>query len=79
MRKLHLCVDETSKEIVAVDLTTSGVHDSPHLPAVLDQVEGDIGQVFFSFVVGHLSFTCCVPVIIGRICRLILIFGNQGA
>jgi hypothetical protein len=44
-RKLHLCVDETSKDIVAVDLTTSGVHDSPHLPAVLDRVEGDFGQV----------------------------------
>jgi hypothetical protein len=44
-RKLHLGVDEATKEIVAVDLTTSGVHDSPHLPAVLDQVEGDVGQV----------------------------------
>ncbi len=44
-RKLHLCVDETSKDIVAVDLTTSAVHDSPHLPAVLDQVEGDVGLV----------------------------------
>ena len=44
-RKLHLCVDETSKDIVAVDLTASGVHDSPHLPAVLDRVEGDVGQV----------------------------------
>lgn len=31
-RKLHLCVDERTKEIVAVDLTTSGTHDSPHLP-----------------------------------------------
>ncbi len=44
-RKLHLCVDETSMDIVAMDLTTSGVHDSPHLPAMLDLVEGDIGQV----------------------------------
>jgi hypothetical protein len=44
-RKLHLCVDETSKDIVAVDLTTSAVHDSPHLPAVLGQVEGDVAQV----------------------------------
>ena len=44
-RKLHLCVDETTKDIVAVDLTASGVHDSPHLPAVLDRVEGDVGQV----------------------------------
>ena len=44
-RKLHLCVDETSKDIVAVDLTTSAVHDSTHLPTVLDRVEGDVGQV----------------------------------
>ena len=44
-RKLHLGVDEASKEIVAVDLTTSGVHDSPHLPVVLEQVRGDVGQV----------------------------------
>jgi len=44
-RKLHLCVDETTKDIVAVDLTASGVHDSPRLPAVLDRVEGDVGQV----------------------------------
>jgi hypothetical protein len=44
-RKLHLCVDETTKDIVAVDLTASGVHDSPHLPAVLDRVEGDVVQV----------------------------------
>jgi hypothetical protein len=44
-RKLHLCVDETSKEIVAVDLTASGIHDSPHLPVVLEQVHGDIHQV----------------------------------
>ncbi len=38
-------MDEETKEIVAVDLTTSGVHDSPHLPAVHDQVTGDVGQV----------------------------------
>ncbi|MHC5051732.1 MAG: IS5 family transposase [Planctomycetota bacterium] len=44
-RKLHMCVDETTKDIVAVDLTTSGVHDSPHFPAVLDGVEGEVGQV----------------------------------
>jgi hypothetical protein len=44
-RKLHLGVDEETREIVAVELTTSGVHDGPRLPAVLDQVEGDVGQV----------------------------------
>ncbi len=44
-RKLHLGVDEKTKDIVAVDLTTSGVHDSSHLPALLDQVAGPISQV----------------------------------
>ncbi len=44
-RKLHLGVDEETKEIIGVDLTTSGVHDGPHLPSVLEQVEGDVGQV----------------------------------
>ncbi len=44
-RKLHLAVDEETKEIVAVDLTRSGVHDSSHLPSVLDQVSGDVAQV----------------------------------
>ena len=44
-RKLHLGVDEKTKEIVAVDLTNSGVHDSPHLPTVLDQIADAVGQV----------------------------------
>jgi len=44
-RKLHSCVDEASKNTVAVNLTASAVHDSPHLPAVLGQVEGEVGQV----------------------------------
>lgn len=44
-RKLHLDVDEKTKEMVAVDLATSGVHDSSHLPALLSQVAGPIGQV----------------------------------
>ena len=55
-RKLHLGVDETSKEIVAVDLSTSGVHDSSHLPLVLDQVIGDVNQV--SGDRGYDSGTC---------------------
>ncbi len=55
-RKLHLGVDETSKEIVGVDLSTSGVHDSSHLPLVLDQVIGDVNQV--SGDRGYDSGTC---------------------
>ena len=45
-RKLHLCVDKASEDFVAVDLTTSGVHDGPHPPAVLDRVEGKRSRVY---------------------------------
>jgi len=44
-RKLHLGIDETTKEIVAVELTGSRVHDSQPLPALLDQIADPIGQV----------------------------------
>ena len=44
-RKLHLGVDETTKEIVAVEVTPSRFHDCRMLPALLDQIPGRIGQV----------------------------------
>jgi hypothetical protein len=44
-RKLHLGVDERTKEIVAVELTGSRVHDSQPLPAVLEQPPDPIAQV----------------------------------
>ena len=44
-RKLHLGVDETTKEIVAVELSGSRVHDSQPLPALLDQIPDPIAQV----------------------------------
>ncbi|MGB5660691.1 MAG: IS5 family transposase [Thermoanaerobaculia bacterium] len=44
-RKLHLGVDETTKEFVAVEVTTSCVHDSTRLPTLLCQVTDDIVQV----------------------------------
>jgi len=44
-RKLHLGIDESTKEIVAVGLTGSRVHDSQPLPALLDQIPDPIGQV----------------------------------
>jgi hypothetical protein len=44
-RKLHLGVDETTKEIVAVEVTESRVHDSLPLPALLDQVADPIARV----------------------------------
>jgi hypothetical protein len=44
-RKLHLGVDESTKEIVAVEVTDSRVHDSQPLPSLLPQISGPIGQV----------------------------------
>ena len=44
-RKLHLGVDERTKEIVAVEVTPSRVHDCRLLPALLDQIPGRIVQV----------------------------------
>ena len=44
-RKLHLGIDEQTKEIVAAELTESRVHDSQRLPALLDQIPDPLGQV----------------------------------
>jgi hypothetical protein len=44
-RKLHVGIDESMKEIVAVELTGSRVHDSQPLPAVLAQIPAPIGHV----------------------------------
>ncbi len=44
-RKLHLGVDEHTKEIVAVEITSSHVHDSQMLPSLLNQIRGKVGQV----------------------------------
>src|SRR5215510_11904925 len=44
-RKLHLGVDERTKEIVAVELTGSRVHDSQPLPALLEQNADPVAQV----------------------------------
>jgi hypothetical protein len=44
-RKLHLGIDERTKEIVAVEVTESRVHDSQPLPALLEQIPDPIDQV----------------------------------
>ena len=44
-RKLHLGIDEATKEIGAVELTGSHVHDSQQLPSLLDQICDPIAQV----------------------------------
>jgi len=44
-RKLHLGVDETTREILAADVTASRVHDSRRLPTLLSRIPGAIAQV----------------------------------
>jgi len=44
-RKLHLGIDETTKELVAVELTESRVHDSQPLPSLLEQIADPLSQV----------------------------------
>jgi hypothetical protein len=44
-RKLYVGVDETTKEIVAVELTEGRVHDSQPLAALLEQIPDPIDQV----------------------------------
>ena len=44
-RKLHLGIDEATKEIVAVDLTESRVHDSQRVSSLPKQIPDPIGQV----------------------------------
>ncbi len=44
-RKLHLGVDEQTKEIVAVEITASHVHDSRMLPPLLMQIPGKVCQI----------------------------------
>jgi len=43
--ELHLGIDERTKEIVAVELTGSRVHNSQRLPALLEQIPNPIEQV----------------------------------
>jgi hypothetical protein len=44
-RKLHLGIDESTKEIVAVEFTRSRMHDSQPLPGLLEQIADPIDQV----------------------------------
>jgi hypothetical protein len=44
-RKVHIGVDETTQEIVAVVTTIQYAHDKTMLPDLLDQVDGPICQV----------------------------------
>ena len=44
-RKLHLGVDEQTKESVAVEITVSHLHDSWMLPSLVTQISGKVCQV----------------------------------
>lgn len=44
-RKLHLGVDEASRELVATLLTTANVNDSTAFPPLLEQIEDSVEQV----------------------------------
>jgi hypothetical protein len=44
-RKLHLCVDERTKEIIVMGGSTNSVSDGEMLPVMLAQVEGAVAQV----------------------------------
>jgi hypothetical protein len=44
-RKIHLAVDESTKDIIGIEVTTADWGDSEILPGLLDQVEGEIAQV----------------------------------
>ncbi len=63
-QKLHLGVDEFTKEIVAVDLTSSTVHDSHQLPGMLKRTPGDIVQV--SGDKAYDSRACCEAICGGQ-------------
>ena len=62
-RKLHLGVDETTKEIVAAAITASRVHDSSMLPTLLTQIQGRVGQVSGD---GAYGTTACYQSILDR-------------
>jgi hypothetical protein len=44
-RKIHLAVDESTSEIIAVVVTTNQYHDGQILPNLLTQIEDEIKQV----------------------------------
>jgi hypothetical protein len=44
-RKLHLGIDERTKEIVAVEITESRVHDCQQLPSLLEQISDPLSKV----------------------------------
>jgi hypothetical protein len=64
-RKVHLAVDETTKDIIGIEVTTPW-GDSEILPGLFDQVEGEIAQVSAD---GAYDSHGCHPVIAERDAR----------
>jgi len=52
-RKLHLCVDESTGEILAVGASENSVSDGQMLPMLLDEVEGEISEVSADGIYDH--------------------------
>lgn len=52
-RKLHLCVDESTGEILAVGASENSVSDGQMLPSLLDEVEGEISEVSADGIYDH--------------------------
>jgi hypothetical protein len=71
-RKLHLGIDAVTHEIVASELTTDDVGDIPEIPALLDQIDGEVasmtadgaydGEVVYDAVTGrHPTAAIVIP------------------
>ena len=43
-RKLHLCVDELTGDVVACDLTSKSARDSSRIPSLLKQIDSPISS-----------------------------------
>jgi IS5 family transposase len=68
-RKLHLGIDESTFQIKAAEMTTSEVADGERLPALLNQVEDEIGQVAAD---GSYDWRSCYAAIAARGARAVI-------
>jgi hypothetical protein len=68
-RKLHLGIDESTFQIKAAEMTTSEVADGERLPALLNQVEDEIGQVTAD---GSYDWRSCYAAIAARRARAVI-------
>jgi Transposase DDE domain len=62
-RKLHVCIEHHSQQVMANAITEKEVLDRRAVPGLLDQVEGQIGQVLGD---GAYDYAACYEAIAGR-------------